>query len=231
MRNRFGRVMLLACCGALAMGRGAYGQKLSIGCCELLDKLAKHTIHSSGDQIPTANCKQKEDKCLTLNLIKLFLKQKNAFLQNGNSGDAVEISNKTIVLNHDTIINNALDLLVFSFLGLSVATQQGLFDEHLSLEYDSIMDKLTVRDSACAVNKTVYSTIVMASIALIVFFIVMQIIEEQKTKEQNTEDARENADGGLSINNAKTMGMPCGPNLQNLLRMRPLQYHTGRALA
>jgi hypothetical protein len=106
----------------------------------------------------------------------------------------VEISNKTIVLNHDTIINNALDLLVFSFLGLSVATQQGLFDEHLSLEYDSIMDKLTVRDSACAVNKTVYSTIVMASIALIVFFIVMQIIEEQS-------------------------------------RMRPLQYHTGRALA
>ena len=239
MQNRFCRVMLLAFCGALATGNAANAvnltsnDKVSIRCCDLLEKLGKYTIHASGDQVPIDLCKKKEEKCVTLNLIQLFLKQKNAFLKNSNTGTAVQTSNTEIVIDNNIILDNALDLLVFSFLGLSVATQQGLFDQHMSLEYDSILDKLTVRDSACLVNKTVYSTIVMASIALVVFFIVMQIIEEQKTEHLKIE-VRENVDSG-SGNNTTTkpqeMRMPCGPNLQSLLRIRPLQQHTGRGHA
>jgi hypothetical protein len=248
MQNRFCLAMLLAFCGTLATGHAANAlnltsdDKVSIQCCDLLEKLGKYTIHASGDQVPMDLCKKKEEKCLTLNLIQLFLKQKNAFLKNSNTGNAVQTSNTEIVLDKGTILDNALDLLVFSFLGLSVATQQGLFDQHMSLEYDSILDKLTVRDSACLVNKTVYSAIVMASIALVVFFIVMQIIEEQKTEqiieEQKTEhhktEARDYVDNGSGNNNStkpQEMRMPCGPNLQSLLRIRPLQQYTGRGHA
>lgn len=239
MQNSFCLAMLLAFCGTVATGHAANAlnltsnDKVSIRCCDLLEKLGKYTIHASGDQVPIDLCKKKEEKCVTLNLIQLFLKQKNAFLKNSNTGTAVQTSNTEIVIDNKIILDNALDLLVFSFLGLSVATQQGLFDQHMSLEYDSILDKLTVRDSACLVNKTVYSAIVMASIALVVFFIVMQIIEEQKTETLKPE-ARDNGDSG-SGNNTTTktqeMRMPCGPNLQSLLRIRPLQQHTGRGHA
>lgn len=239
MQNRFCRVMLLAFCGALATAHAenalnlTSNDKVSIRCCDLLEKLGKYTIHASGDQVPIDLCKKKEEKCVTLNLIQLFLKQKNAFLRNSNTGTAVQTSNTEVVIDNNIILDNALDLLVFSFLGLSVATQQGLFDQHMSLEYDSILDKLTVRDSACLVNKTVYSTIVMASIALVVFFIVMQILEEQKTEHLKIE-ARDNVDSGSGNNNTTKpveMKMPCGPNLQSLLRIRPLQQHTGRGHA
>ena len=44
----------------------------------------------------------------------------------------------------------------------------------MSLEYDDALDTLSVRDSFCATDKTIYSTIVVASISLIVFYIATQ---------------------------------------------------------
>ena len=54
---------------------------------------------------------------------------------------------------------------------------------------NNTLDKVSVRDSTCSVNKTLYSTIVLASIALIVFCIAMQVIirtviEAEKLKDK-----------------------------------------------
>ncbi len=231
MQRHYLCLLLVVCLGNSMTVPGACAlnsdnNNSSIACCDLLDLLGKYTIHDSGDRVPTSKCTQNQKKCLSLNLVKLFLKQTNSFLEQKSPGDGVHTNEKDIVIHHDTIFNNVPELIVFAFLGHSVATHRGLFDEHLSIEYDSILDKLTLRDSACAVNKTIYSTIVGASISLIVFFIVMQIIEEQKKIKR--EDVVEGDGRMLSVMNDEKFRMVGSPNLQRLLKIRPLQYHAGR---
>ena len=63
-----------------------------------------------------------------------------------------------------------------------------IFSKNAMLQ-NNTLDKVSVRDSTCSVNKTLYSTIVLASIALIVFCIAMQVIirtviEAEKLKDK-----------------------------------------------
>ncbi len=51
--------------------------------------------------------------------------------------------------------------------------------QEMSLEYEHSTDKLSIRDSACATDKTVYRTIVVAFITLLIFFIASQVVTTQ----------------------------------------------------
>ena len=53
----------------------------------------------------------------------------------------------------------------------------------LSLEYDHSTDTLRIRDSLCTTDKSIYSAIIGASIALLIFFITNQVIADNASKQ------------------------------------------------
>jgi hypothetical protein len=155
---------------------------VKIGCCDLLVLLSTYMIHSTGDKITLEKCREHENECLELKLIHRFYQQTHSLLHTTNSDDSTYKDQTHLLISKSALLTRTDILVVLAFLGRSVASDQGLIDKHLSLEYDSTTDNLSVRDSACAMNKTIYSTIVLASIALVVFFISMQVIESEKIK-------------------------------------------------
>lgn len=150
-----------------------------IRCCDILNALNTYLIRSNGDTLPFSKCQEQEHECLSLKLIDIFFNHVRVLL---NSSSGVSKDETHILISKDLISQKTATLFVLAFLGGSVPSEHELLDEHLSLEYDSTLERMSLRDSACAVNKTVYSTIVLASIALVVFFIAMQVIEVEKEK-------------------------------------------------
>jgi ABC-type dipeptide/oligopeptide/nickel transport system permease component len=57
--------------------------------------------------------------------------------------------------------------------------------QEMSLEYEHSTDKLSIRDSACATDKTVYRTIVVAFITLLIFFIASQVVTDDASKQNS----------------------------------------------
>lgn len=158
----------------------------SIECCEMLKVLTIFMVPSTGDKVD--ECKPHE--CWTLKLVQLFVNHTKSMLHRTDSvtsvaNQPVETVRISKLKTHIEIIrsvfsDNAQEVLVFAFLGRTVAIEQGLRDEYKSLEYNILTDTLSVRDSACSIDKTIYSTMVVASIALLVFFIATQVVETEK---------------------------------------------------
>jgi len=159
------------------------GEKyIRIACCDVLELLSKYLLRSTGDLIQIDNCKEQERKCLSLKLIETFVNHSRVLM---NSTAGIHRDDTHIVISKQTMLQNTAKIVVLAFLGGSVPTENGLIDAHLTLEYDNTLEKISVRDSTCAINKTIYSTIVLASIVLVVFFIAIQVIQMQKKKESH----------------------------------------------
>ena len=200
--------------------QGNIEQFVGIGCCDILEVLSTYLLRSTGDLIEFRKCKEQEQKCLSLKLIDIFVNHSRVLL---NSASGVYKNDTHILISRNVMLQNTASLVVLAFLGGSVPTEHGLVDEHLSLEYDTTLDKMLVRDSACAVNKTTYSTIVLASIALVVFFIAMQVIELEKKKEMpNNEPKNELQGNGTSTSTVGYTQRSIFPSkhLESMMRLR-----------
>jgi len=187
-----------------------------IGCCDVLDVLSRYLLRSTGDKIEFGKCKEQERRCLSLKLIDIFVNHSRVLL---NSTSGVYKDDKHIMISRNVITQNTASLVVLAFLGGSVPTENGLLDQHLSLEYDSTLDKMSVRDSACLVNKTTYSTIVLACIALVVFFIAMQVIQVEKRKEMKESELQSTTRAPLASSNAQRMPFT-NKHLESMMRFR-----------
>ena len=197
----------------------------SIQCCEMLKVLTIYMVPSTGDKVDDKVDESKLHECCTLKLVQLFVNHTRSMLDRTDSVtsvanqhvETVRISKlKThIEIIRSVLSDNAQAVLVFAFLGRAVAIEQGLRDEYMSLEYNILTDTLSVRDSACSIDKTIYSTMVVASIALLVFFIATQVVETEKRHSLEATHTRESVLKPTFVD--AVIG---GNSSKNLLRMR-----------
>jgi hypothetical protein len=152
---------------------------LMIECCTMYKVLTSFMVPSTGDHVNNDVCMSK--KCLSLRLVQLFVNHSRSMLESQHI-ESVRTTETHIEIVPSVFLEKAQEVLVFAFLGRAVATEDGLRSEHMSLAYNSVTDALSIRDSSCAIDKTIYSTIVVASIALLVFFIATQVVETEKRK-------------------------------------------------
>jgi hypothetical protein len=105
--------------------------------------------------------------------------------------ESVRTTETHIEIMHSVVLKlkqkHAQKALVLTLLGRA-SLPDNLREEHMSLEYRFALDTLSVRDSFCATDKTIYITIVVASISLQVFFIATQVVEAEKRKNQETKN-------------------------------------------
>lgn len=164
---------------------------IAIRCCDLLEILSDYMIHNKGDKLDKSLCVQNEDLCVSLKLVNQFMKHTSSVLntksRKTHNSLNVFVEPPYIKISQNTLHTNVAEVLVLAFLGRAVASDDGLVGEHLSLEYDSAEDKISVRDSACSMDKTIYSTIILASITLLIFFIAVQVVEAEKRQEARKE--------------------------------------------
>ena len=162
---------------------GSLQSTLSIECCHLLKALTDHMQRSTADKLQFPACTQSE--CNKLNLIHLFVNHTNSMLPS-NTPTIVQASDENIIINTENLAKHYDDVLVLAFLGRAVYHQEiikGSSLRDLSLEYDHSTDTLRIRDSLCTTDKSIYSAIIGASIALLIFFITNQVIADNASKQ------------------------------------------------
>ena len=99
-------------------------------------------------------------------------------------GDTINIDENYIEIENSSLLANTKTTLVLALLGRASLPEK-LKETHISLEYNKALDVLSVKDSTCTTDKTIYSTIIIASIALLLFFIATNIVNNDQ---QNHED-------------------------------------------
>jgi hypothetical protein len=122
-----------------------------------------------------------ESACHQLKLINSFITHTNSMLQSDTFPEIVQSSDNLIQINTEILPTHYTDLLVLAFLGRSVYYDRTLRD--LSMEYEQGTDTLRIRESSCNTDKSIYSTIIGASIALLIFFIASQVVIDDTSKE------------------------------------------------
>jgi heme/copper-type cytochrome/quinol oxidase subunit 2 len=55
------------------------------------------------------------------------------------------------------------------------------------LQYDAQGDHLTIKRDSCHVNKTLYNTMVLGSVTLLIFFISAMVVEKKRHEKQDHE--------------------------------------------
>lgn len=154
-------------------------QLLKFQCCVLLEHLTRHLVRSGADKVKEQSCM--ESACHQLKLINSFITHTNSMLQSDTFPEIVQSSDNLIQINTEILPNHYTDLLVLAFLGRSVYYDRTLRD--LSMEYEQGTDTLRIRESSCNTDKSIYSTIIGASIALLIFFIASQVVIDDTSEE------------------------------------------------
>jgi len=144
-------------------------------CCAMLETLTLYTVDSTGDRVQKTNCQNHE--CFKLQIVELFLNHTKVML--GNSINSISIDDNNIKIDNSLLLENSKTTLVLALLGRASLPEK-LKQSHISLEYNTALDTLSVKDSTCTTDKTIYSTIIIASIALLLFFIATNIVNSQK---------------------------------------------------
>jgi hypothetical protein len=162
---------------------------VSIDCCQMLYALTTYTVQSTGDKVDLALCLNHE--CLTLQVVQLFINHTRSMLDPSSSfgssnTESVRTSGTHIEIMSSALLQDTRTMLVLALLGRA-SLPENLREEHISLEYNHALDKLTRRDAFCSTDKTIYSTIVIASISLLVFFIASQIVQAESHKQPETQ--------------------------------------------
>jgi hypothetical protein len=150
----------------------------SINCCEIVNKLTLYAVEDSGDK----GCAQ---PCLELQVIKLFLRHTQSMLSQPTGIDAFAVqtnaSTSNILINPESLQRHSATLLVLALLG-TASLPDNKQRERVSLQYDKALDIYSVNNSHCSTDKTVYSTIILASITILIFFVACQVVEHENKK-------------------------------------------------
>lgn len=155
---------------------------VQIDCCEMLRDLFIYTVQSTGDKVAERRCQDNVQECLTLQVVQLFINHTRSML---NSPSSVRVSDHIEIMS-SVLLKDTQKMLVLALLGRA-SLPENLREEHTSLEYNKALDVLSVRDSFCSTDKTIYSTVVVASISLLIFFIACQVVETEKRKQAGTQ--------------------------------------------
>lgn len=155
----------------------------NVSCCTMFEALNQFTVERTGSSLTAATCRSKELECMKMKLIVLFIEQSRTILGKHNIITSEE--DNLIHFHLDSADNEAdiLDLLAWAFLGRIVAFPTNTHDidkQSVILQYDVHRDKLTIQRDSCQIEKTLYNTIIVCSVTLLIFFISAMIVDKKR---------------------------------------------------
>lgn len=150
---------------------------LSIDCCDIVNKLTFYAVEDSGDK----GCVS--DECLRLQVVQLFVRHTRSMLSPSTVIDdsTVQTNATHILINNESLQKHSDTLLVLALLG-TASLPDDLKQQRVALKYDKALDIYSVNNSHCTTDKTVYSTIILASITILIFFVACQVVEHENQK-------------------------------------------------
>jgi len=141
---------------------------VKVDCCEVVKTLYKYM--SVDDKF--LPCTQGDQRCVSLRLVQLFIQHTSTTLR----GVPVGIQGSDLVF-YMPVNADITPLLVFAFFGRSVSPADEK-DLDMWLSYDTKLNKIRFEDSTCDLNRNVYTTLILASLVLLMFFIAVQVVAE-----------------------------------------------------
>ena len=183
---RFAALAALAL-AALALAAPAAAQPApalvwNVSCCRAFEALAAMTVERSGSSLPADACRAGGRRCMDLKLIREFVEQSRALL----GRDRVQTENAALRITLPADAESALELLAWAFLGRVVAlpSPSAAGQQKVLLEYDIHRNSMHVKRDSCEFDKGLHSAMVLASVALLVFFISMTVVERASARAQ-----------------------------------------------
>ena len=117
--------------------------------------------------------------CNSLPIMLEFVKQTNSLLES----NSVQVNGSHLMFSIPTENEHLYKLLVYSFLGRILHEEQSQSDDYNTnkwMMFDSNSGTFQFQQSMCDFNKNIYTTLVLASISLLMFFIGVQVSAEKK---------------------------------------------------
>jgi hypothetical protein len=184
-------LLCLACCvlpscalSGPAQDLAARALVLEVECCDLLQAIHKFLVDKPSDRVSLESCRRNGRGCLSYNLIKTFVRHTRSMLDPqqklADGGVATTDSSLVFSLSNETL--DVASMTIFAFMGRSVATDSSMSDVKRWVSYDIRRDELYMQDSACEINRDVYTTLLLASIVILVFFIGVQVRRDDTEK-------------------------------------------------
>ena len=173
------------------------GFELTIECCDVLHEMHRFLVAKPIDIMSTETCCQHTRQCLSCNLIRMFVKHSRLLLDPHNKlpENGVRTTDTALVFSLLPAQLDIMSMTLFAFLGRSTAVDERMRDATRWINYDTQNDKLYLEDSACEINRDVYTTLLLFSILLLIFFIGVQV-ENDIQAHMIAENTRVETDNG-----------------------------------
>jgi len=147
-------------------------------CCAVLTELHKFVRERDENDCFT----DVTGNCNSLPIMLEFVKQTNSLLES----NSVQVNGSHLMFSIPTENEHLYKLLVYSFLGRILHEEQSQsadYNTNKWMMYDSNSGTFQFQQSMCDFNKNIYTTLVLASISLLMFFIGVQVVAEKKSKQ------------------------------------------------
>jgi hypothetical protein len=188
LARRRTNLLLMAVLVSIA-SRGVSSTSWNVSCCSVVKALTQFTVERTGSSLPDMACRAAERQCMELKLISVFIKQSRAIFGKGNI--KTEHNSIQFILENDVDHSEAhvIDLLAWAFIGRIIAlpNSNDVNGQSVVLQYDAQGDHLTIKRDSCHVNKTLYNTMVLGSVTLLIFFISAMVVEKKRHEKKDHE--------------------------------------------
>ena len=188
------RTLLMAVLVSIS-SRGASSTSWNVSCCSVFKALTQFTVERTGSSLSDTACRADERQCMDLKLIGVFIKQSRTILGTGNIKISTGHNFIQFILENDVDHSEAhvIDLLAWAFIGRIIAlptTTNDVNGQSVVLQYDAQGDHLMIKRDSCHLNKTLYNTMVLGSVTLLIFFISAMVVEKKRREKQDQASAK-----------------------------------------
>jgi hypothetical protein len=203
-------LLCLACCvlpSCALSGPAPDAIVVEVECCYLLQAMHRFLVDKPSDRVSLDSCRRNGRGCLSYNMIKTFVRHTRSMLdpQQKLAGGGVTTTDNSLVFSLSNETLDVVSMTIFAFMGRSVATDSSMSDVTKWVSYDIRRDEFFLQDSACEINKDVYTTLLLASIVILVFFIGVQVRRDDAEKPPTDPAAEGSAAEGRARPTATTV--------------------------
>lgn len=167
-------------------------------CCEVFAAVSPYTREASGATLSHTACLVDQNACMNLQIVHQFITHTKSLLQDENvivqdtklklCLDKYFFGTNTSFVGSDSVTKKAnfMQLVTWAFLGRVVSNVDSAneMDNEVKLVFDSEHNTLQFSRPLCVYNKKIYSAIIVSSVAFLIFFISMQLVEKDKQMKQ-----------------------------------------------
>ena len=180
----------------------------SVPCCDLWVAMSQFTIEKTGMRFTSDKtamqlgaCEEQKLTCKDMKIIHIFIEQIQVILGKAN----IQQKNDHLKITLPSSINDdIMQMLALSVIGRVIGVPDFFPEAAVQLVYDTQYDKLSIQRPTCEYSKSIYNSIVLASVVLLIFFIGMQVIErdfetQTRTSEKQSPTLPENQSSHQTI--------------------------------